>query len=81
MNNSEYSQIARAMELAIRLPQDDSLVHIVGTGSEKNNLEALGHWVSQQTELLDIQPAHYRLEKLIQRLRSTIDELNEQFYP
>ncbi|MEN8170993.1 MAG: hypothetical protein ABFS08_12295 [Pseudomonadota bacterium] len=75
MNKENILKIAHSIEHVTQLPSDDSFVNIIGDGTEKNNLEAMHNWVARQDDLLNLEPAQYRLEKLIQRLRATIEDL------
>ena len=79
MNDVKCEQISNSINLVAQLPKGDSLVHLIGTGEEKSNFEALTNWIQQQEDLLEIESSERRVERLIERLRNKVNSFTEQF--
>lgn len=74
MNNQKIKQIANSMNLVAQLPNDDSLIHVIGTGYEKTNMDALCSWIEKQQDLLAIKKADACVEQLLYRLQTRLEE-------
>jgi len=80
MPNRKTQQIANSINLLAQLPQGDALVHVLGDGSESSNIEALGHWVEDQDDLLEVEKPDHMIEQLIHRLHNKLDTFNSFLY-
>ena len=76
MTNQKTKRIANSINLIAHLPEGDSLVYLLGTGDESNNLDALTSWVDQQSDLLTIEQPHFMIEQLTHRLQNKIHDMN-----
>ncbi len=76
MTNRKTTQIANSIQLLAQIPIGDELVQIIGTGDESTNLEALGHWVEEQRDLLNIEEPSHMVEQFAHRLQIKIQELS-----
>lgn len=80
MKDSKTQQIANSITLMAQLPEGDALVHLLGDGTESSNLEALGHWIEGQEDLLDIEIPSHMVEQMIHRLHNQLDAFNSFLY-
>lgn len=80
MTNRKTQQIANSINLLAQLPDGDALVHVLGDGDEITNLEALGHWVEGQEDLLELDKPDFMVEQLIHRLHNKLDAFNSCLY-
>ena len=69
-------RLACALATACRIPESGSeLVPVLGTGRERDNLEALEHWVSRQLLEPDEALAVLILNRLLDRLEGRLQSL------
>jgi len=59
---------------ALRIPDGDHLVLIFGTGQERNNRQALMHWVEQHLDDIDPDEAEHRLRALANNAVQTMQD-------
>jgi hypothetical protein len=64
----QVRRLADALAYAFNVAEGSTLVWVIGTGSERDNREALAHWVRQQVAELDATLAGVLLPELIARL-------------
>lgn len=62
------SRLAGALQISLRIPQDDSLVCFLGFGWEKSNTQALETWVKNTLMTPDDEGARLLLPWLVDRL-------------
>lgn len=62
------SRLAGALQLSLRIPQDDSLVCFLGFGWEENNTQALETWVKNTLMTPDDEGVRLLLPWLVDRL-------------
>ncbi|MFQ5518570.1 MAG: hypothetical protein ACE5E3_01075 [Mariprofundus sp.] len=58
----------------LRIPDGDHLVLIFGSGRERNNRQALMHWVEQHLDEFDPDETELRLRRLASRASQTIQD-------
>jgi len=71
-------KVSRNLFSALRITPDDSLVLLLGTGSEKNNLEALTTWERLNFEHVESYPPLQQLSILMSKLRDQLESLDYQ---
>ncbi|HIQ53229.1 MAG TPA: hypothetical protein EYH51_08215 [Pseudomonas pachastrellae] len=67
-------RLARAIQFALRIPEGDALVFLIGRGHEASNLDALETWVSETLPQLEEECGKAVLPYLLDRLESTMDQ-------
>lgn len=80
MTDRKAQRIANSINLLAQLPDGDSLVFVLGTGSEASNVEALTSWIEGQADLLSIEQPDYMIEQLIHRLHNKLDGFSAYLY-
>ena len=76
---SVTEKIASSIQLLLQLPDDCSLVEILGEGTEDNNHKALEFWVAQQVDLLAQENSRLRIRKFVERLIEDLESCNDFF--
>jgi len=76
MSNKNVDQLANTINLIMRIPEGDALVQLLGSGEEKNNIDAVKYWLEIQKDLLDIEIADYRVQQLISRLQDKLEDFS-----
>ena len=70
--NRRVRQLATTMAgLMYIRPEGIELIELIGTGEERNNLEALQYWIKQElhgVKLADIEPLDYLYARIQERL-------------
>ena len=66
--DGQVRRLADALAHAFNITDGSALVWIIGTGAERDNREALTHWVRRQVAELDATLAGVLLPELITRL-------------
>ena len=77
MTTKTIEQLARTIDLIIQLPEGDALVQIIGNGEQNNNQQALEYWISQQADLLELEPGNERLMRCVDRLKERLESVYE----
>jgi len=70
-------KLASAVGLALNIRPGCSLVMLIGTGSERNNQEALESWVAQTLIDRDLLPTREVIPMLIDALEKTLTRWEE----
>ncbi|MCK9247156.1 MAG: hypothetical protein M0P11_09440 [Anaerolineaceae bacterium] len=73
MNKNVCRRLARAIQVALRIPDGEELVFLIGHGNETTNLQALETWVSETLPQLDDEWNRAMLPALMARLEQTIN--------
>lgn len=71
---STYRRLAKAMQLALQIPDGDGLVFLIGKGNEQSNLEALETWIKETLCTLEDECGVAMLPFLLDRLEQTMDQ-------
>ncbi len=71
-------KLAGAVGLALNVQPGKALVMVLGTGSERNNQEALEHWVMQTLIERDLLPTREAIPLLIEVLEDTLTRWQEE---
>ncbi|WP_425221463.1 hypothetical protein [Pseudomonas sp.] len=67
-------RLARAIQVALRIPEGDALVFLIGRGHEASNLDALETWVTETLPQLEEECGKAVLPYLLDRLESTMNQ-------
>ena len=71
--NDEYMErLIDALMFAFRIQKDNSLVSVLGLGTEKSNHDALRTWIQNTLINPDMQIAESVLPRLIERLEQSL---------
>jgi hypothetical protein len=72
LTEGQVRRLAEVLGHAFRIAEGAGLVGVLGTGAERDNREALVHWVRGQVLALDTEVAGALLPVLIRRLERTL---------
>jgi len=72
-------RLASAMQVALGIPDGDSLVFLIGRGNEIDNLAALETWVCETLPQLEDQCGQAMLPYLLDRLDQTISQWGQHY--
>ena len=72
-------RLASAMQVALGIPDGDSLVFLIGRGNETDNLAALETWVCETLPQLEDQCGQAMLPYLLDRLDQTISQWGQRY--
>lgn len=67
-------RLARAMQVALQIPEGDALVFLIGRGHEHSNLAALETWVKETLPQLEEECGVAVLPHLVGRLQQAMDQ-------
>jgi len=79
MDNQKAQQIANSITMIAHLPEGDALVHILGNGDEKKNIDAVSHWIHSQLDILTLGKPDFIVEQLVHRLHNKLDDFSTFF--
>ena len=65
-------RLASAIQVALRIPDGDSLVFLIGRGHEASNLDALETWVKETLPQLEEECGQAVLPYLLHQLENTM---------
>ena len=74
LTEAQVRRLAEVLAHAFRLTEGAALVWVLGSGQERDNREALAHWVRGQVSALDAEVAGALLPVLIKRLERTLKD-------
>lgn len=66
-------RLASAIQVALRIPDGDALVFLIGRGHEASNLDALETWVIETLPQLEEECGQAVLPYLMHRLENTME--------
>jgi hypothetical protein len=74
LTDAQVRRLAEVLAHAFHLTEGAALVWVLGSGQERDNREALAHWVRGQVSALDAEVAGALLPVLIKRLERTLKD-------
>lgn len=72
LTDTQIARLAEVLGQAFRIQEGGALVWVLGSGAERDNREALAHWVRAQVEGLDAEVAGALLPVLLKRLERAL---------
>ena len=66
-------RLASAIQVALRIPEGDALVFLIGRGHEASNLDALETWVIETLPQLEEECGQAVLPYLLHQLENTME--------